>query len=497
MNDRAETDTSYSSLDSITNGAGLFFVGKGCYQIIEFLTNLILTRTLGTSLYGIYAYLRVIFSLFRVATRLGGDKAMLRFLPEYEEDSHKQRVMLTLAYTTSIIASFGVALGIYFLAPVISEYTLNDSLFIDVLRIAALILPFNTLSNITFSAFKGIERMDYNVAVSSVIQPTLRLVFVGGAVLLGYSLVGAVAGFVVSGILGFIVGFIFLRKNTDFSSFESPSLDDTRQYYSFSFPLIFNQLGHFLYNRVDILMVGFLLTGAAVGVYNIAVMVAGILALPLTAFTQLFPPIASRLYHGEDWDELESVYSTVTRWIFSLSLFPGIVAIVYANEVLQVFGDGFTRGTPVLTLFVIAQLTNCAVGPSGFFLMMTDHHYLTMLNQLSSGLVNVVLNYVFIMQFGFIGAAVATATVLAGINVIRVLEVWYIHEISPYNIQYYKPILAGAVSALVLYLCSLLLSNYLLIAVGGIAGGLVFISLLYILGIENEERALLNRIWST
>lgn len=489
-----EAGDGLSSLGSISRGAGLFLIGRACSQVVGFVTNVILTRTLGATLYGIYAYLSVVFSLFRVFTRLGGDKSVLRYLPEYEDDPKMQNVMLTVAFITSLVASVTVSGLVYYFAPLISELTLEELLFVDVLRVGAIVLPFSTLANIIYSSFKAIERMEYNVAVSNIIHPILRLVFVGGAVLLGYSVIGAVAGLVVAGILTFAVSLAVLIRKTDLELFQQPTRSQAKEYYNFSLPLTFNQVGNFLYNRVDILMVGFLLSGTAVGVYNIAVMVAGILALPLSAFNQLFPPIASKLYHRGDYTELESVYRTVTRWIFTISLFPGLAVILYAQEILRVFGEEFTAGVFVLILFTVAQLTNCLVGPSGFLLMMTEHQYLTMINQLSSGILNAILNYILILEYGFIGAAVATATVLASINLLRVGQVWYLEGFFPYDAKYVKPITAGIVSAIGMYLISLVLSQYALLFIGGITGAISFFGCLLLLGFEEEEINLLKQV---
>lgn len=486
-----------TSISSISQGASIFFVGKVCYQVLVFITSIILTRVLGATNYGIYAYLRVLFSLFSVLTRLGGDKAVLRFIPEYESDPQMQGVMLTLAYLTSLLVGGLVAVGVYYLAPFISHFTIDEPLFVDVLRVGAIVLPFNTLANITYSTFKSIERMDYNVAVSSVVDPLLRLFFVGGAVLLGYSVVGAVAGLVVSGILAFVAASVALVTRTDLNLVGRPSLADSRKYYDFSIPIIFNQIGNFLYNRVDILMVGIFLSGTGVGIYNITVLIAGVLVLPLTAFNQLFPPIASRLYHNGNLNELENIYNTITRWTLTISLFPGLVMIIYSHELLNIFGEEFTQGSLVLILFVVAQLTNCAVGPSGLLLMMTDNHYLTMVNQLSSGVVNIFLNYILIIELGFIGAAVATTSVLISINLLRVFEVWYFEDMVPYDIRYYKPIMAGLISAVLMLLISLLLELYILIIFGGIIGAVAFVSVLYYLGLEPTERKLMNQILSS
>ncbi|MFC7173230.1 flippase [Haloplanus litoreus] len=345
MTDDEATAGGLGSLTSISEGAGLFMIGRVISKGFGFVTNVVLTRYLGTNRYGIYTYLLVVFSLFTVFTRLGGDKSLLRFLPEYEDDTRKRYAMLTLAYVTSVAGSVVVAAGVYLGAPLISAYTLDDPLFADVLRITAIVIPFNTLSLLTFSAFKAIERMDYHVAVASVARPAIRLVFIGGAVALGYSLVGAAAGLIVSGILTLLVALVVLVRKTDLDSVVRPTRGDAEQYYDFSVPLTFTQLGSFLYNRIDLLMVGFLLTGSAVGVYNVAVIISRLLSLPLSGFNQLFPAVASRLYHDGNHDELESVYGTVTRLIFTLALFPAVAAFVYAPEILRVFGEGFVRGT--------------------------------------------------------------------------------------------------------------------------------------------------------
>jgi O-antigen/teichoic acid export membrane protein len=494
MPDSSETDFTLSSLESVTQGASLYIIGRVAKQLIDFVTSLVLTRSLGTSLYGVYAYLSVVFTVFRVFTRLGGNTSMLRYLPEYEDDPRMQNAMLTLAYLTSLVASVIVAVVVYVSAPLISSATLDQPIFVEVLRIGAIVIPFNTLAKISYATFRAIERMEYNILVSSILDPIFRLVFVGGGVVLGYSVIGATAGLVVAGFLSLVSALYIIYSRTELGSFDFPRKTVMKEYYNYSVPLTFNQIGSFLYNRLDILMVGFLLSGSAVGIYNISVMLAGVIAIPLAAFSQIFPPIASKLYHNEETSELTDVYRTVTRWIFTVSLFPGIAVMVYAEEILSLFGEGFTDGVLVLILFTIAQLTNSAVGPSGFLLMMTDHQYLTMTNQVVSGTLNAVLNYVFILEYGFIGAAVATASVLTVINMVRVIQLWYLEGVHPYNRKYIKPITAGVVAVSAMYLVSTVLGGYPLLLIGGIAGATSFGVTLYIIGFEQEEVDILKRM---
>jgi O-antigen/teichoic acid export membrane protein len=488
MNNKNSDHT--DSLSLISGGAGLFILGKIFSRGVDFITNVLLTRFLGASIYGIYSYINVVLSLFIILTKLGGDNSVMRFVPEYESQPRKRQGILILAYGSSLLLSIITAFILYLLAPLISSYTLDNVLFIRVLRITAIVIPFNTLSTLTFAIFKSIERMDYNIISSLVTQPLLRLFFVGGAVVAGYSLIGAAAGIIVTGLFTTIVAFIILFRRTDLNPFGKPRFTEAKEYYNFSIPLTFNQVGYFLYNRIDVLMIGFFFSGSEVGIYRISVAVAGFLSLSLAAFNQLFPPIASRLYHNNQHNELEAIYQTVTRIIFTISLFPAITAVLYTPEILLIFGEEFTRGVPVLILLTFAQLTNCLVGPSGFLLMMSDHQYVSLANQVGSGILNAVLNYIFIITFGFVGAALATAIVVVLINLLRVAQVWYFEGFYPYDRSYLKPVAAGGISAMILYGCSLIFQQYVLLIIGGATGAIAFFGVLYLLGIEQEVELL-------
>jgi O-antigen/teichoic acid export membrane protein len=257
---------------------------------------------------------------------------------------------------------------------------------------------------------------------------------------------------------------------------------------------MFSRAGSVLYTRVDVFMVGFLLSSEAVGFYNIGFLVSSVVTLPLVGLSQIFTPIASRLYEADDYEGLDSIYSTVTRWAFTVSLFAALFAIVYAREILALFGPAIVRGAPVLQLFALGQLLNAAVGPSNYLLMMTNHERLSFINHWVFGVANVILDYVFIHKFGFVGAAFATAGILALLNIVRWLELRYLEGLSPYSYRYYKPLVAGFVAAIVLYFSRFLASGIQSLVVGGVLSGLAFVLALYALGIEQDDKEFFGRL---
>lgn len=496
MVDRAPSDGGNSSLQSITRGASLHFVGKVISNGLGFLLNLLLTRGLGAALYGIYAYALTLISFAVIFSRLGTGKAILRFLPAYEDNSCRRNQILGLAYLTALVGSTVAGIVLYIVAPLVSEYTLDNPLLVNVIRIFAIILPFKALIELTNAVFRGLERMELQVFTNDIVRPLVKILLVSIALVVGYSLQGVVVALATASILVAVVALSILLTRTSLRPdlINRQSKKHVVEFYNFSVPLTMKDVGQYLYKRVDILMVGFFLLEADVGVYQVALLIAGLLTLPLNAFNQLFPPVASRLHSNGNVQELNSVYKRVTRWTLTLSIPPALVALLYSRELLSVFGPEFPTGAIVLILFVIAQLTNCAVGPSGFVLMMTEHQYLNMLNQWLLGILNVILNYVLILEFGLIGAALATAGVLAFINVVRLVEVWYTERLFPYSLQYWKPLLAGILSGIFMYTLSIPFDAYVLLVIGTVAGFLVYGVLLYSFGIENEDREFLRTI---
>jgi O-antigen/teichoic acid export membrane protein len=412
---------------------------------------------------------------------------MLRYLPEYSEAPDRQRRILGLSYLTSVVGGVGLAVVLLVSAPSINDLTLSDPRFVVVLRAFAVLLLLRTLLKLTSSAFRATESIQYEVAVNNIIDPTIRIVAVGAVLFAGYSLIGVIGAVVAAGVVVLAVAFVFLFSGVGVRPSLPRNLDEITEYYSYTLPLSFQGIGALLYQRVDVLMVGYFLTSESVGVYNIAMLLAAFLTFPLGAFNQLAPSVISKLYHDGDINELRSVYETITRWIVTVSLPLAAGLVVYRRELLSIFGSEYLLGGTVLVVLAIGQLLNVAVGSTGYVLMMTGHQYISSGSVVASGILNLVLNYLFIQWFGLIGAAVATAAVIGAQNLSQLIAVWYFEGLLPYSIAFVKPLAAAVGAAVVMFVLSAFLSGFALLIVGGGIGSVAFAALLIVMGVEDED----------
>lgn len=495
-----EENVELTSLQSISRGASIFVVGRVLRDALQFLFTAVLTRGLGSNLYGVFAYANTFVTIALVFTNLGSDKALLKYIPEYEDEGPKRRVMVGLAYLTSFVASFVVAAALFVLAPLITRYTIGDPMLTDVLRLFSLLLVFDTMVKVLNSTFRSLELLEYQVLVAQIVKPTVRLLAAAIALALGASFYGVMVSLVVAG--GVVVGVALVLFLTRISLRPSvrPSQAtraDASEYYNFSIPLLLKDAGAIFRSRIDVLMVGFFLSSTAVGVYDVSVLIAGLLSLPLAAINQLFPPVAARLYTNGDLKELNEVFSIVTRWILTASLIVAVPALLYRTEILALFGEEFTMGAGVLVFFVVGRILSNAVGPSGYLLMVSEHQYVLLVNQWTFGVLNVIINYIFILEFGLIGAAFATAAVNGTVNIVKLVEIWYLEGMYPYSRAFFKPFAAAGGAAAVMYGVSLYASGAALLAIGTGLGLLSYGGVLWLLGIEQKDREFFRSVVPT
>jgi O-antigen/teichoic acid export membrane protein len=480
-----DTDRRTASLLSIIRGAGFFGIGKIVANVLGFLTNLLLTQALGPAVFGVYTFARTIIDTLGSVTNLGADKATLRFV---SVDSERQGAELGLSYLLATVGGIFGVVGVYLLAPTVTALSLDDPLLTFALRVLAVLMVLQALITITGNSFRAIDRPELDSLLKLVIRRAIVLLFLAVAFVLSLGFVGYLVAVLAAVAATAVVGLSILVSRTSLSpSLPTDSLD-IRSYLRYSLPLAFKDAGSVLYTRVDILLVGGLLTASAVGYYQVAILLSAFLTLPLSAINQVFPTMISRLHSDGDYETMEAVYKTATRWVLSGILPAAAGLVVFRNSILSLFGPEFTVASDLLVLFTLGQLTSGLVGPSGYLLMMTDRQFVVTANQWVFALLNIALNVVLIDVLGLIGAALGTAAVLGAINLARVVEVYYFNGIHPFSRKMLKPLSASVVCCAIMIAVERVLDPLAALLVGGAVGSVMYLITLGALGLDEGDR---------
>lgn len=482
---------------SVTHGAAVSFGALSANRILRFVLNFVLTQAFSVQSYGVYAFANRVTAVLTRFVPLGSQATIVRFLPKYSDDPERQDRVLGLAYVTTVTSSmvFGGALFIF--APAISGLTLDRPLLVDATRLFAILLPFNVLVVFVSQYFRTLQMVEYHATIQYVAKPGVRLVGAGVALVLGTTLLGVVGAMTAAtAVLTAVILWVAVAK-TSVRPRSGATRAEMREYYNYSLPSALATVGGVLRSRIDVILVGALLTASDAGIYNIVLLLIAVLAIPLQAFNQILPPVASELYTQDDYVALDTVYTTITRYVFTLTMIGAVVLLVYRIELLSIFGSEYTRGGLVLAVFLGGRVIANACGATGWLLMMTDHQYLHMANNWVLAVTNAILSYVFIVEFGLIGAALGTGGAIAISNLLRLSELWYLEDLQPFDRSFLKPTVASIVAAGVMKATQPLLSGIHLIVIGSTIGIAAFGLSLYTLGIEQEDYLLATELLKT
>jgi O-antigen/teichoic acid export membrane protein len=129
--------------------------------------------------------------------------------------------------------------------------------------------------------------------------------------------------------------------------------------------------------------------------------------------------------------------------------------------------------------------------------MMTGHPKFNLVNSLALALLNVGLNVILIPKYGIVGAAIAAATSMAIINLLRLAEVHYILKVHPYQWSFLKPLLAGTLAAVctyVLFLRSAQTPSSLMLVAGILMHFVAYTVMMVLLKLPEEEKLILRNL---
>lgn len=486
------TEDEHEALVTIAHGAVVTSGGVSAQRMLTTATELVLARGLGPVTYGVYALAwRIAQLLVRLVT-FGSVPTLQRFVPA---GSPSRRSTVTgLAYATTVGFGTIIALGVWLLAPRINEATVEHPSFPTTMRLFGVLVGLVGVVMVAGGVFRAIGSARGEVLFNKLLRPAVRLAGAAGALVLGYSVVGVAGGIVVCAALLVLVGVPLSVRATGILPTLRGVRAETRRFYNHAAPVAMSSLGKVFQNRIDLLLVGALLTAVAAGVYNVVLVLVSIAWIPLLAFNQLLPPVASDLYADDRMETLDSVYSSVTRLIVTTVLPLLAVLGVYGRELLAVFGSTYTQGYVPLVVYLGGVFVGSAVGATGWLLMMTDHQYARMVLDWFLAALNVTLTYTFVVHLGLVGAALGTSVAIAVQNGIQVVLLRRFEGLWPFDRSFHKPIVAGLVMVAVMLAVRSWLSGFTAVGVGSLAGVGGYLVALRLLGVDPRDRLVISEL---
>jgi O-antigen/teichoic acid export membrane protein len=221
--------------------------------------------------------------------------------------------------------------------------------------------------------------------------------------------------------------------------FKATNVPSGKALMSLAFPMMLTYASFLINDKTDTWMLQAFGKGAdQVGIYGAALNMANLGRMIMVALNITVQPKFAQLYHAGKIDEVKYIAQKASKTITLLNI-PIVLALTLGAPYLlwfyggQQHGAEYMTGTASLVVLALGQLINTACGPTAQLLNVTGHHKQFRNIAFTGALLNVVLNFFLIPQYGILGAAVASAISMAGWNIVAS---WYIKHKFGFFIGY-------------------------------------------------------------
>jgi O-antigen/teichoic acid export membrane protein len=474
-------------------------VGGG---LVEFVFRLgiawILARALGADGYGLYTLVVSVAALTVGLGGLGLDDAMVRYLAIQTRRGDRAGMRGTMQ--VGIVVSLGVGvlvgIGLYAFSGWLAVGVFDEPALLPLIRIVSGVVPFLLLSNVLLGVTRGFNRMDLATFAENVVRSGVRFSLLAVLWFLELDVVAAVIAFGLADVSATVVFIFFVRRLVRAAGPPVPPRHEYAEIFGFALPLWLSGLLNRFRRNLETFVLGVLSIAADVGVFTVAARVNFISHTVYRAVIVAVKPILAQAFADGDRATLARTYSSTTRWTFTMNLPFLLVTVLYAEDILGVFGPEFVDGASAFVVLAFSELFIAFTGTCGSMIDMAGHTRVKLVNSVLWVASALGLSILLIPPFGVIGAAVASMASVTLVNLVRTLEVWILDRLQPWRRDFWKPAAAAIAAGAWGYSLRLIFEGHSIwsVVLQGIPVVLAYVGVLAMLGFHDDDRVILGRI---
>ncbi len=451
MGDDQNNSEEYAAeLRTVAKGGGQGLVGKVGQQLIAVVIGPVTARLLGAGGYGLLDLAFRLVEMLDLFLAIGYPSAIIRFGAIYQGEKEPEKVRGLLAGTLLTALILGVSVGtlLHLRPDIVAQFYPKAEGLDGVVRVVALSMPLKLAVAILGPMTIAMRTMSYRVLADLTIRPVNLAVIILLCVGFGMDARGAAVGVIIGALSNLIIYGIGVRRLVGVPKPADLKHYEARRVTGFALPMLLAQVSVFGLFRINNLIGGRWLSTVQVGQYAAASRIAAFGVFGLNAITAIIRPVLADMHNRGRKQELGEMFQTGTRWVWYMTLPIMLIALFKAPSALAAFGPDFTQDDPVTALRILCggQIAQVSVGNAGSLLAMAGHQWLVAGNNVLMAVLNIVLCVILTQRNGIVGLATASLLSVAGVNLLRGLQLWWLHRISPVNIKGIKPVLAGVLT---------------------------------------------------
>jgi len=442
-----------SSLSMLLKGASIIFLGTVVGQIFGLVGQIIIVRSLSPEQFGTVALAFSIVSALSGILVFGTPQGTARLLAA-DQNAQRQREFIQSGLLVALLGGISGAILIFIFRFKIQQLT-NTPYLGTVLSVFVIYFLISPVQHVLDGALRGLQRSTQRVLAKNVFGRIGAICLLVLLVLLQNPFTGAVVYWLSLPILISIASVYFLSGTFSASHFVKilPKRSSLVEMVTFSWPLALSTISTLLMTQMDILMLGYFLSPADVGLYRAVKPLKQVVLFFLTSFVFLYLPIATEYYTQGRLDDLDVLYTTATKWIVTATFPVVLTMVLFSSDIIRIlFTDDYIPVSTAFTILMFGMFTRVIVGPNGATIQAINMPQVEMYAGLAGLITNLFLNAFLIPQLGIEGAALATTVSYMIFNGIEVLILYNETGIVPISRDVLAPLFPSMIVGVALIL---------------------------------------------
>jgi len=442
--DTTDTSMPESSTADRTMAAqgGVTFAGELIKKGFGFLVVAVITRLVSPGVYGLFVLSTSVLHLTQVFASAGLHRAIDYFVPQYLDRDEPGRARGVTIQVFGLLLLTSTVTGIVlFLAADTLAAAFDEPGVATGLRLLAVALPLLAVFNGLMASYSGIKRLKYRVYIRDITRPTVRLLATVSLLVIGFGLVGIIAGYVIGLAVGILLGIVLLARQDALRGGKTV-FTPIREILWYGVPLALAGVIYVVMGQVDYFVIGYFMSSEEVGIYRIGYMLAANLLVFFSSLAPVFKPLIAE--QRQNREAVAKQYQTATRWVLALSLPMAAILVLGADTYLAlVFTPQYTAASGVVLALVVGYLVSVtAGGPGGALLQGLGYSRLVFVNSALLLVANAVFSILLVPRYGILGAGLGTMLALMLSGTAALIEVYHYRRIHPFTRELGRVVLA-------------------------------------------------------
>ena len=203
-----------------------------------------------------------------------------------------------------------------------------------------------------------------------------------------------------------------------------------------------------------------------VAFYAVALYIAAVVEAPGRAMFQITSPLVATALNQNDLPRLESLLKKSSA---NLMVVCGLAFLVINLNLVDFYQlinqDGYASAIGVVVIVSLGKFFSMSMGCLNNIISNSQYYSYVFWFSISSAILAVLLNYYFINVYGIIGAALATFMVIVFINICKIILIYKVFKIHPYNKKSWSIVLSLFLIYGVIYLIPTIINPILSIII--------------------------------